>query len=41
MRIAITNCVSYLDGRNKTVAQRNMDKEQPGVHCVERRLNAK
>jgi len=32
----LTNCVNYLEGRNKTVAQRNMDKEQPGVHCVER-----
>jgi hypothetical protein len=37
----LTNCVSYLEGRNKTVAQRNFDKDQPGVDCVERGLNAK
>jgi len=36
-----TDCVSYSESRNKTVSQRNMDKEQPGVRCVERRLNAK
>jgi hypothetical protein len=38
---AITNSVSYLEGTNKTVAQRNMDKQQPSFHCIERGLNAK